>query len=397
MLQVLFFITMLATPASAARGDKTITQVVSLLQDMLDKSKEDGKSDRTVFGKFQCYCDTTTAKTKEAIEETSEDIERMDALIADKRAQNSAYSQEAAKLEADMASNQKAQGQATSTRDKEEESFTKEETDLIKGIEQLDQGIEILAAVGADQTVTGDSDSELLMAKDATAAAKAMFMAKKSTVKKLDDNVKKALRAASVFMTAKQRSMVSAFVQAPFTGNYNAQSGEIVGVLKNMNDTFTQNLANARQVESKAIFDYNAMMKVLTDEYDDMSSLLEKRKKEIGETAELISTTSSEMNTAKERLADDQEFLASLTDRCAKKKAEFEKRNMLRSQEEAAIAEAIAVLNSDAAFATFGTVKATSSGATGFIQFSESKNEDAQKVRSMLLQRLLVLRRSFTP
>merc|ERR1719269_110626 len=88
------------------------------------------------------------------------------------------------------------------------------------------------------------------------------------------------------------------------------------------------------------------------------------------------------MNTAQERLADDQGFLASLTDRCAKKKAEFEKRNMLRSQEEAAIAEAIAVLNSDAAFATFGTVGATSTGATGFIQFRESKNEDAQKVRS---------------
>merc|ERR1719460_2716453 len=124
------------------------------------------------------------------------------------------------------------------------------------------------------------------------------------------------------------------------------------------------------------------MIKVMTEEYNDMSDLFEKRKKEIGETAELVSTTTSEMNTAQERLADDQEFLASLTDRCAKKKAEFEKRNMLRSQEEAAIAEAIAVLNSDAAFATFGTVGATSSGATGFIQFRESKNEDAQKVRS---------------
>merc|ERR1719486_1154353 len=110
------------------------------------------------------------------------------------------------------------------------------------------------------------------------------------------------------------------------------------------------------------------MIKVMTEEYDDMSDLFEKRKKEIGETAELVSTTTSEMNTAKERLADDQEFLASLTDRCAK--------------EEAEIAEAIAVLNSDAAFATFGTVGATSTGATGFIQFSESKNEDAQKVRS---------------
>merc|ERR1719395_408718 len=175
--------------------------------------------------------------------------------------------------------------------------------------------------------------------------------------------------------------MMTSFLQGP-TANYNAQSGEIVGVLKNMNDTFTANLASARQVEGKALADFTAMKKVLDEEYDDMSDLFEKRKKEIGETAELISRTTSEMNTAEERLADDSDFLASLTSRCAKKKAEYEKRNMLRAQEEAAIAEAIAVLNSDAAFATFGSVKATSTGATGFIQFRESKNEDAQKVRS---------------
>merc|ERR1719159_1644197 len=124
------------------------------------------------------------------------------------------------------------------------------------------------------------------------------------------------------------------------------------------------------------------MMNVLTEEYNDMSSLFEKRKKEIGETSELISTTTSEMNTAKERLADDEEFLASLTSRCAKKKADFEKRNMLRSQEEAAITEAIAVLNSDAAFETFGKVSATSTGSTGFIQISASQNKDEQKVQS---------------
>merc|ERR1719160_2019253 len=174
---------------------------------------------------------------------------------------------------------------------------------------------------------------------------------------------------------------MTSFVQAPFTGNYNAQSGEIVGVLKNMNDTFTANLANARQVEAKALADFTAMKKVLDEEYDEASDLFEKRKKEIGETAELISRTTSEMNTAQDRLSQDQEFLASLTDRCAKKKADFEKRNMLRSQEEAAIAEAIAVLNSDAAFETFGKVSATSTGATGFIQISESQKEDVQKVR----------------
>merc|ERR1719217_196556 len=161
---------------------------------------------------------------------------------------------------------------------------------------------------------------------------------------------------------------MTSFLQGP-TANYNAQSGEIVGVLKNMNDTFTANLANARQVESKALADFNAMAKVLREEYDEASDLFEKRKKEIGETAELISRTTSEMNTAKERLADDTDFLASLTERCATKKAQFDKRNMLRSQE-------------DAAFETFGSVSATSTGATGFIQMSASQTKDEQKVRA---------------
>jgi len=294
---------------------------------------------------------------------------------------NAAYSQEAAQLEATMAENRKGESEAQATRDKENQAFLKEETDLVKGIEQLDEGIDILAAVGADQTVSGDSTSELLMAKDATAAAKAMFMSKKSVVKKLDEHMKEALRAASVFLDDKERGMMTSFLQGP-TANYNAQSGEIVGVLKNMNDTFTANLANARQVEAKALADFTAMKKVLDEEYDEASELFEKRKTEIGETAELISRTSSEMNTAKDRLAEDESFLASLTDRCAKKKADFDKRNMLRSQEEAAIAEAIAVLNSDAAFETFGKVSATSTGATSFIQTSASQNKDAQKVRA---------------
>merc|ERR1719326_878836 len=132
----------------------------------------------------------------------------------------------------------------------------------------------------------------------------------------------------------------------------------------------------------------------MTEEYDDMSSLLEKRKEEIGEASELVSRTSSEMTTAQERLSDDQEFLASLTNRGAQQKAEYEKRNMLRSQEEAAIAEAIAVLNSDEAFATFGTVAATSTGSTGFIQISASQNQEEQKVRATAARRLLVLRGS---
>merc|ERR1719321_2564489 len=203
------------------------------------------------------------------------------------------------------------------------------------------------------------------------------FMTKTSKVKKikfdaLDEDMKAALRAASVFLTGKQRSSLHSFLQAPFTGNYNAQSGEIVGVIKNMLDTFKANLESSIAAEEKAQKEYDEMMEVKTAEYDQMEELFEAKKKEIGDNAAQISTISSEVETMESELAADQDFLAALTERCTSKKAEFEKRNMLRAGEEAAIAEAISILNSDAAFESFGKVDATSTGATGFIQLSET-------------------------
>ena len=103
-----------------------------------------------------------------------------------------------------------------------------------------------------------------------------------------------------------------------------------------------------------------------------MEELFEAKKKEIGDNAAQISTISSEVETMEAELAADQEFLATLTERCTAKAKEFEKRNTLRAGEEAAIAEAISILNSDAAFASFGKVDATSTGATGFVQGAAS-------------------------
>ena len=79
--------------------------------------------------------------------------------------------------------------------------------------------------------------------------------------------MKAALRAASVFLSGKQRAKLHSFLQAPFTGNYNAQSGEIVGVIKNMQDTFKSNLESAITAEEKAQKEYDEFMELKTKEY----------------------------------------------------------------------------------------------------------------------------------
>merc|ERR1719160_906882 len=142
---------LLCVAPAAAVHDSPITEVVTLLQGMLDKSKEDGKKDRELFAKFQCFCDTTTDEKNTAIADATDQIETMEAELADLRSQNEKLSQEVAHLKQSMDDNEQAREEATTLRDEEKADFAKTKADLETGISQLGRAIDLLAAVGADQ------------------------------------------------------------------------------------------------------------------------------------------------------------------------------------------------------------------------------------------------------
>merc|ERR1719172_576965 len=93
---------------------------------------------------------------------------------------------------------------------------------------------------------------------------------KDASLIKMKSTVTDALKAASVFLTSEQKRSMTSFIQAPFTGEYQSQSGEIVGILKNMRDTFKSNLASARSSESAAAESHTKFMKVKVDEHAKM-------------------------------------------------------------------------------------------------------------------------------
>merc|ERR1719482_2133219 len=100
-----------------------------------------------------------------------------------------------------------------------------------------------------------------------------------------------------------------------------------------------------------------------TNEYNQMDSTSTKKQKELGGNDEELAAKRDQLAIAKKQKADAEAFLEALIPMCEEKAKQYEKRKILRANEETAIAEAISILNSDAAFATFGTVDATSSGA----------------------------------
>jgi hypothetical protein len=291
MMQLVMLLWLLAVPASA--GDKTISGVVSMLQEMLDKSKEDGENDRKVYGDFKCFCDTKLEEKDESITVTQADVDSAEAQLADLRAENTKLSQEAAGLEKDIADNEQMREEATTLRDKEKEAFATTEADLETGIGQLERAIELLAAVGADQTVAASGDEMESDPKGSFLTRERDFVGKRSqkaVVEQVRHDIEDALRAASFFVSSHQGpagdttplQKVKAFLQAPFTGNYNSQSGEIVGIIKNMNDTFSMNLENARKDEEKAQTAFDEMVKVKEEEHEEMTTAFESKKQLIG-------------------------------------------------------------------------------------------------------------------
>jgi len=355
-------------------GDRTITKVVKLLQEMLDKSQEDGDKDRDLYAKFKCYCDDNEADKTEAISEYKKEIKLLSNDIKELQASSGELSTQCAQLKQDMADNEAAREEAVSVREKANEDFVAEEKDMVGAIDSMDQAIETLAAVGADQTQSSGADHE-------------KFMGKKSLLK-LKSSMKEAMSAVSVLLTHKQRRSLESFIQAPFTGTYTAQSGEIVGILKSMRDTFKQNLASARSAEKAAAEAHEKFMKIKKEEFSTMSEAYEEKQAKLGGNDEELASKRETLADVEADLANDEEFLAKLIVMCAEKAKQFEERKLLRANEEAAISQAIAILNSDAAFESFGKTKATKDGATSFVQVSQHhRHVSTRQAVTELMQR----------
>merc|ERR1719395_523575 len=125
-----------------------------------------------------------------------------------------------------------------------------------------------------------------------------------------------------------------------------------------------------------------------------MKKAYDDKEKVMGENDDAVSTKKTSRAEAEASKADDEMFLAKLVKMCEEKTKAFEDRKMVRANEEAAVAEAVSILNNDEAFETFGAVKATTEGGTGpsLLQVSASRHtfsvrEQVQKELTRVAQR----------
>jgi len=333
------------TVSSSEGSSRPVTRIVKMLKDMSEKSEMEGEEEEATFKKFECFSTKTIEEKASSIEALTDTIQMSENNIEKLTALASELAKKQAKTEADLEDNDQSQRDANATRNKSHTVFLKEESDMSAGLAQLTEAYETLKSVGPQETATETATSLLERSKDPSLLS-----------------VKKLLQATQLRGAA--------------PGNHESQTGGVLGVLESTKDTYAKNLEDLRAAEANDVTSHTKLIKTLKGKEAELTSMLEMIDSSIVTTAEDLATKRSVLKSAKTDLESESAIKAETETTLAQKTKIFEERSMLRTEENSAIAQAIAVLNSDSAFDSFGKVSSTD-GA--FLQLTKGRSEVQDK------------------
>merc|ERR1719478_1140121 len=147
--------------------------------------------------------------------------------------------------------------------------------------------------------------------------------------------------------------MITSFLTQGQEGTYVPQSGQIVGILKQMTDTMEKDLADETATEEAAIKDYKGLMAAKTKEINALTKEIETKIAQVGELGVEVVTQKEDLDDTSKQLMEDEQFLKDLETDCKTKDEEWATRQKIRAEEVLALADTIKILNDDDALELF--------------------------------------------
>jgi len=137
------------------------------------------------------------------------------------------------------------------------------------------------------------------------------------------------------------------------SSSYAPQSGEITGILKQMGDTISANLADATADEEKALSIFKGLTAAKAKEVEATTATVEAKTTQIGALGVAIVQMKEDLSDTEASLVEDQKFQAELKKSCSSKASEWDERSKTRAEELMALADTIKTLNDDDALDLF--------------------------------------------
>jgi len=324
-----------------------IRKVVTMLQSIQKKVQAEGEKEEAMFKKFMCYCKNSGGDLQASIDASDTKIPQVESDINAAKAEKSQLEEDLTKHRADREAAKGAMAEATSIREKEASAF---------------------AAMKAE------ADANILAISKAVAALE-KGMAGSFLQSSAAGVLAKVVRAKEDMIDADRQEVLS-FLAATQGSDYAPQSGEITGILKQLGDSMSKDLADATAAEETAIKNYDGLMSAKTKEVDAATAAIESKTVRVGEVSVNIVNMENDLSDTQKALMEDKKFLADLSTNCKTKEAEWDTIVKTRAEELTALAETIKLLNDDDSLELFKKVLPS---ASAFVQVGVSEASARQR------------------
>jgi chromosome segregation ATPase len=296
-----------------------IRKVVNMLQMMQKKVEAEGEKEQELFDKFMCYCKSSGGDLAASISDAEQKVSELPSAVEEAEGQLAQLKEDLKSAQAGRTAAKAAIAEATAIREKEAGEFAELKSELDTNIAALGKAI---AAVKAGM------GGAFLQTTSANA------------LRNLVENDSKMLDVDREDLTS-------------FLSDGTGQSGAIVGILSQMQDSMKANLAEATGAEESSIAAFDALVAAKNKEIEALTASIEDKTTAIGELGVQIVQMKEDLSDAEDGLLDDKKFLADLEKNCATKEKEWAEICKLRSEELLALADTIKMLNDDDALELF--------------------------------------------
>merc|ERR1719410_1348037 len=177
------------------------------------------------------------------------------------------------------------------------------------------------------------------------------------------------------------RQLLVAFLSAK-TGAESPGTDQIIGMLKQMEESMESVLSDGMKQEEEAIASYDKMMESKGEEVEALTASIDEKMKLVGELGVDIIEMKEDLSDTEAALLKDKDFLKNLETSCATKMKEWEERSKTRAEELTALSETIKILNDDDALDLFK--KTLPSGSASFVQVQQTRVMLQQKAMSVI-------------
>jgi len=364
--------------AASAMDQTPMDRVVELIEGLKAKIVADGAAEQKVYDKYACWCEETTARKAAAIEDAKNLIEELSKNILELKGRLGTYTAEIAKLEKDIADTTEEINKAEEMRKKEHEEYIKKKGDLEHALTNLIKAIDVLTAGTTFEKSEGQKAIDASMEKSGVKPA----AEEEAALLSVAAGLRSALQAYnSVSLKTADVGAIKSFLGSPTLGSlvqehanpalgtYNAQSTVIQGILSQMKDDFEKELGTSAEEEAAAQEAHDKLMETKRADLALLQGTLVKTKKAQGEDTAQLAEDQEEREETKKQLKTDEIFFDETKKACSAKAEQWSGRSRSRTEELAAIDEAIGILTSPEAKATFAN-----STSTFFLQMSAVEN-----------------------